>query len=244
MDESNTAEDAETPKVLQLKIELLGIKPEIWRRFLVEDSITFRRLHGVIQKVMEWENYHMYEFVVGDVRIEDEAKPELFRVDAMFSQSRRGQERKTLPAGKTLLGELLKQEGRNFGYVYDFGDNWRHSIKVEKILEKDASLKYPLCVAGERACPPEDCGSTFGYEELMEIRKNSKHPEYKERIVYWLGVEYDPERFDPAEVNDVLAGMRGGRKPGVWVRRKIGRNDPCPCGSGKKYKKCCLRINE
>lgn len=126
-------------KILQMKISLKGLKPLIWRRFLVEDSINFHKLHEVIQRVMGWVDYHLYEFRVDDVCIEAE-KGRAFAVDFIWGN--------------------LRPEVREtkYTYLYDFGDSWKHSIVVEKILEKDESKRYPVCIAGKRACPPEDCG--------------------------------------------------------------------------------------
>ncbi|MEA2053678.1 MAG: plasmid pRiA4b ORF-3 family protein [Candidatus Thermoplasmatota archaeon] len=188
-------------KILQLKIGLNGIKPAIWRRFLVEDSISFHELHGIIQIVMGWENYHLYEFEVDDTRIEASSKG--FFVDAVWIAFR-PKAKKTKPATKTRLNDFIKTEKQRFYYLYDFGDKWEHAIRVEKILEKDDSQKYPVCIAGKRACPPEDCGGVWGYQELMEIRKDKNHPEYEERIVEWLGEDFDPEHFDVDEINRLL----------------------------------------
>ena len=114
----------------------------------------------------------------------------------------------------TKINQLIKSEKQKFTYLYDFGDSWEHTIVVEKILEKDDSKKYPICLEGERACPPEDCGSVPGYYNLMKIRKNKKHPEYKELIVEWLGEDYDPELFIVDWAN---ARLHGKRPAPVWV---------------------------
>ncbi|RLG14923.1 MAG: plasmid pRiA4b ORF-3 family protein [Candidatus Nanohalarchaeota archaeon] len=237
--------------ILQLKITLNDIKPAIWRRFLVEDSIDFNKLHESIQKVMGWANYHLYEFEVDKTHIESDAKK--FTIDSMWLHSR--PERRSSPASKTKLSQLLKTEKQKFRYIYDFGDCWEHTIVVEKIMEKSNSQKCPVCISGKRACPPEDCGSIWGYGELMEIRKDKNHPEYKERIVEWLGEDYDPDMFDIREVNNALQNRMNKKSTDIFHVEtikpdlnkseqsssvKIGRNDPCPCGSGKKYKRCCL----
>lgn len=180
-------------KILQLKITLKDIEPKIWRRFFVSDFWTFDKLHRIIQNVMGWENYHLFEFKFGNKRIvppdegyleEDELDPKKIKIE-----------------------EYVNKEKQKFEYVYDFGDSWEHEIVVEKITEdkiEDAD-QYPKCIEGERACPPEDCGGSWGYEEMMEIRENKKHPRYKELILNWLGEDYDPEKFDLDEVNKKLA---------------------------------------
>ncbi len=174
-------------KILQIKISIKGIKPIIWRRFLVKDSITFHQFHKIIQKVMGWANYHLYAFEIGNLRIESE-------------ELAAGEYSDFEPSEKIRLSQVLSEKMK-LEYVYDFGDCWEHTIKVEKTLEIDPKLKYPVCLAGERACPPEDCGSVPGYYNLMEIRENKKHPEYEEMIVNWLGEDYNPKEFDVDTVN-------------------------------------------
>ena len=84
-------------------------------------------------------------------------------------------------------------------YTYDFGDDWVHKIKFEKILTREKNIDYPICIKGKRACPPEDCGGIWGYEDLLEIINNPKHEEYEE-MLEWLGGEFDPEHFDVKEI--------------------------------------------
>lgn len=237
------------PKILQLKITLNNIKPEIWRRFLVEDNINFHQLHKIIQTVMGWEDYHMYGFIFEDVSIIGQG--EGFCVDSVWLNFKiRG---KTLEGDRTKINNYSTKENMEFLYVYDLGDTWEHTIFVEKILERDKAQKYPLCIAGDRNCPPEDCGGVGGYEHLLEVKKNKNHKEYNELIVDWLGEDYESELFVLDWVNAKLHGKKP--KP-VWMwkretpkepvsietehKRKLGRNEPCHCDSGIKYKKCCL----
>jgi len=98
---------------------------------------------------------------------------------------------------------LLKKEKDSLIYEYDFGDSWEHKIILEKILPYDASLKVPSCIKGKRACPPEDCGGIWGYQNLVEIIKDPSHPEHEE-MLEWLGGEFDPEYFDMNETNRML----------------------------------------
>ena len=167
-------------KVLQLKITLEGITPKIWRRFLVKDNITFQKLHEIIQIVMGWGNYHLYSFYIGKERI---GLP-----DPNFDND-------LLNGKKIKLKDMLSLKLK-LGYVYDFGDNWEHAIVVEKVEDDKNAALIPVCLEGERAGPPEDCGSYPGYYQLMKIKKNKKHPEYKERIVGWLGEDWNFEYFN------------------------------------------------
>lgn len=143
-------------KILQLKISLKGSKPPIWRRVLVDDSISFHKLHRIIQIVMGWANYHLFEFDPGGLSI---GRPH----DDFDNEVQ--------DAKKIKVSEVLGAEGQNLIYTYDFGDSWDHAIVVEKILEKDYSQKYPICITGKRACPPEDCGGTRGYENFLEASR-------------------------------------------------------------------------
>ena len=229
--------EMEATHCLQMKIVLDGIEPEIWRRFVVEDCLSFHELHNVIQQVMGWENYHAYMFTVGRKLIEGVGDMG-FAVDTMWRSFKFGHT-KALPATKTNVGDMLDKEGMTFSYVYDWGDIWQHSVVVEKIMPKGEE-KYPVVLDGARACPPEDCGGVHGYRELLEIQKDKSHPLYQERIMRWLGGPFDPEHYDPIgrrtafeEKKQLVADER-------VKMRKLGRNEPCYCGSGKKYKKCCL----
>ncbi len=176
-------------KVLQIKIVLEGITPRIWRRFLVKNNISFHSLHKIVQMVMGWGDYHLYSFYVGKEEIGD-PNPNL--------------DREITNAKKTKLKDRLLAVKQKFGYVYDFGDDWEHSLVVEKMFDSEEVKEYPVCLAGERACPPEDCGSHPGYYELMWLKKNKKHPRYKEQIVEWLGEDHDFELFDLDGVNESL----------------------------------------
>ena len=176
----------------QIKLTLEGITPNIWRRFLVKGNITFQKLHEVIQTVMGWGNYHLYAFYVGKEQI---GPPNPY------------DDSEQLNSKKVRLNEKLSIK-QKVGYVYDFGDNWDHTLVVEKIVDNKEDGDVPICLAGERACPPEDCGSIPGYYELMKLKKNKKHREYKEKIVEWLGEDFDFELFDIDEVNKQLLKHR------------------------------------
>ena len=223
--------------IFQIKIELVGISPRIWRQFLVKDNITFEDLHEIIQIIMGWENYHMYEFCIGKEIIssgEEGFNPAEGVFKRLFNspefhkmlekkdlkkgsanmdvnklnkilEEERAKKSKPIFTMKTKLNELIKSKGQKFAYLYDFGDNWGHILTVEKILEE--SNYVPICLAGERACPPEDCGSVPGYYELQKIKKNKKHKYYKERIVEWLGEEFDFELFDIDQINKELKNI-------------------------------------
>ena len=97
------------------------------------------------------------------------------------------------------VGSVLK-EGMTLGYMYDFGDGWRHRLVVEKVSDPDSGTRYPVCLAGRRACPPENCGGPWGYQGLLEAISDPSHPEHDD-MLEWIGGSFDPEAFDPSEFN-------------------------------------------
>lgn len=178
------------PKIYQFKVTLRHIEPPIWRRFQVEDNMTFEDLHYVIQIVMGWEMSHLYAFNINKQTITDS--------DSLMEMGEDG-----LEAEETELNELIKKEKTTFRYTYDFGDDWQHELVLEKILAPDPAMTYPVCLEGARACPPEDCGGLPGYMEILETLKKPKSKAYKE-LMEWLDDEYDPELFDLETVNEEL----------------------------------------
>ncbi len=179
------------PKIYQFKVTLRYIEPPIWRRFQIEDYMTFEDLHGTLQIVMGWEMSHLYAFHVGKEMITD--------AESLLEMGERGRE-----ADETPINQLLKKQGDTCTYTYDFGDSWEHNLVLEKILPADPDLEYPVCLDGARACPPEDCGGIPGYLEILETLKKPKSKAYKE-LMEWLEDDFDPEAFDAAAVNEEIA---------------------------------------
>lgn len=105
------------------------------------------------------------------------------------------------------LSQLVDEGVTKFGYTYDFGDNWEHRVTVEKTLDADPTVKYPHCTAGKRACPPEDCGGPWGYDEFLVAIRDPKHEEHQ-HLLEWVGGRFDPEELDLNEVNRQLAVIR------------------------------------
>jgi len=108
---------------------------------------------------------------------------------------------------KMKLGELLLKPKTKFRYSYDFGDGWEHEVFIEDILEADAKTRYPICLAGKRACPPEDCSGIFGYADFLEAIRDPEHEQHKE-MLDWIGGGFNPELFDLDDVNQSLKSMR------------------------------------
>ena len=174
-------------KWYQLKISLNNIKPPIWRRVIVDSNITLPNLHKIIQTVMGWTNSHLHQFV---------------KDDKYYSAPDKESFMEYIDYRKIKLNQILTKEKQNFIYEYDFGDGWEHKIILEKILDT-YNQKKPICIEGERNCPPEDCGGAFGYEDLLKIISDPNNDGYEE-MNEWLGSEFDPEYFDLKVVNELL----------------------------------------
>ncbi|MGH3397636.1 MAG: plasmid pRiA4b ORF-3 family protein [Streptosporangiaceae bacterium] len=175
----------------QLKITLRGVsKPPVWRRVLVPAGITLGDLHDVIQIAMGWDNYHLHVFSVG---LQEYGPP--------------GNELGHANEDRVRLLQLLAGPGDRLRYTYDFGDDWEHDIVLEEARPLVPGEAYPSCVAGKGACPPEDCGGTWGYAELKEVLANPAHEDHLDRLE-WLGLDtgedFDPREFSAADVNPRL----------------------------------------
>lgn len=182
--ENNIKDQNKAKNVYQFKITLSEIKPQIWRRIIVPGDYSFWDLHVAIQDVMGWTDTHLHEFIIKfpggilkiSIGIPDKDYPE--------------GEQEILPGWKYKIKKFFTLENNKADYIYDFGDYWQHKVQLEKIIPAEKGIVYPICIAGKRACPPEDCGGSFGYEEIVDGTS-----EFQEAYS-----DYDPEYFDPDEI--------------------------------------------
>lgn len=185
-------------KTLRIKIVLVESDPIIWRMFAITDDYRMDRFHQVLQIVMGWNNSHLHEF---------KAKG---RDIGMIDETYFGDFPDVEDETKIYLRDLNLQKSNTFSYLYDFGDNWEHKLFVEEI--SDSELRYPQCMAGQGACPPDDCGGVWGYTELLEVLKDKSHPEYEEYIA-WLPTGFRPDSFPLEATNKELKAF------GAWHRK-------------------------
>jgi hypothetical protein len=176
-------DSAKADPIYQFKITLVGSDPPIWRRIHVEDG-TLEELHQHIQAAMGWQDDHMHEF-----RIVGELYRNLEMCEDFDSDS--------LDANLTTFSSLLAPNRRRlrFTYVYDFGDDWTHEILFEGCVAREPRVKYPRCVEGEMACPPEDVGGIWGYYALLDRSDDDLDEDGT-----WRG-PIDPEKFDPKKAS-------------------------------------------
>jgi hypothetical protein len=177
-------------KIYQIRVTLKYSRPPIWRRIQVAGETTLHELHNILQRVMGWDDSHLHQFTIGDRTYGG-------------SDYESGSAPKRRASGNLSLGEVVRHEKSKFIYEYDFGDSWRHVLLVEKILPPEEGVRYPRCLAGRRACPPEDSGGVYGYYEKLEALRDPEHPEHKD-IVDWMGEDFDPEAFDLEDINSRL----------------------------------------
>jgi hypothetical protein len=175
--------------IYQIKVTLNDSKPPIWRRFLVPDSISLHQLHTILQIVMGWTNSHLHQFIIDG---EYYGEPE---EEDGYSEELKNEKR-------FRLNQFVTRKGFKFIYEYDFGDSWEHTVLVEAILPIEKGKQDPVCLEGKRACPLEDIGGVWGYDDFLKALSDPKHPEHDD-MVEELGEDFDPEFFDIEDVNSV-----------------------------------------
>lgn len=176
--------------VLQIRITLRDVdEPPVWRQVLIPAAYPLARVHRVIQAAMGWENYHLHAFQIGKTTYGPDPEGELGQADET----------------KARLADVARV-GTRIGYEYDFGDGWEHELVVEARAVAEAGKIYPACIAGQGACPPEDSGGAYGFEQLKELLAGPPSAE-RDEIQEWTGGDYDPARFDLAAANAAVAAV-------------------------------------
>ena len=212
--------------IYQIRITLKDTKPPIWRRVAVGSEITLGQLHDVIQIVMGWTDSHLHQFSLRNKALKP-SPDEIARwvrentMDERFLDSIGGQRffvPKVTPWGEPtdmegedeaaiILGEVCPKVKNKIIYEYDFGDDWEHVVEVQKITEPEPGVEYPVCLAGKKACPSEDCGGVWGYSEMLEAITDSDNDQHED-MLEWVGDGFDPDAFDLEEVNMTLTDWR------------------------------------
>ena len=184
---------------VELKIKLMDMPVPVWRQMLVDSAITFHCLHECIQAAFGWEDCHLYCFPVGDSLIQSFMEDDITDLP-------HGTE--TVDSMSIRLRDIMTGKGWFILYNYDFGDGWRHQVKVVKVHEGRSPLHRPELLRGKGACPPEDCGGSFGYIELIDALNDPQHPEHG-RMVEFMGVSHlDPSEFDLKDAQSRLRSAR------------------------------------
>lgn len=182
--------------IFQFKTTLKHTDPKIWRQIQVPGNYTFWDLHVAIQDAMGWTDTHLHAFIIpthpGEAPVEIGIPEEDFPDDNLL-------------AGWDIpLSKYVHSAGYSFGYDYDFGDDWSHDVVLEAVLNAEKGKKYPVCLDGAGACPPEDCGGPFGYRDLLQAfsdpsARDIQDP-FLDEALEQLDKDFDPDRFDPGSV--------------------------------------------
>lgn len=194
----SAAAESSDDRVVTLKVTLRGTEPPVWRMLEVPSSLTLDRLHEVLVTAMGWFDYHLHAFEIDGRRYGE--PDDSFEFDD------------TLPEREIVLADLVGVAVERFTYEYDFGDGWQHDIIIESLSEPISGVDYPRCTAGERACPPEDCGGISGFAEFVEAMADSRHPEHRE-LRAWYGGEFDPAAFSVEKTSSLLHILWTGEVP-------------------------------
>ena len=173
----------------ELKVALKEIEPPIWRVLQVPPRTNLLKLHRILQCAMGWTNSHLH----------------LFEVDGkLYGEPNTESDFEILDSHKMTLEKIFTQGRTSFVYEYDLGDSWRHEVKLLGMVDGE---EKPGCTAGARACPPEDCGGTTGYYELLVALSDPDHEEH-DTMLEWVGGKFDPNTFDVVAVDRALKRLR------------------------------------
>ena len=170
---------------------LQGTPFPIWRRIQVPENYSFWDLSVAIQNAMGWGGGHLHDFEI--------INPEYGEEEHIGMPDPNFDEFNTKPGHKTKISDYFIHKNTTALYVYDFGDDWRHTILYEGKFSREQGQSYPVCLAGKNACPPEDVGGIWGYEDFLKIISDPNHEEH-ESMLEWIGQEFNPHTFEPRDV--------------------------------------------
>ncbi|CAN5576769.1 plasmid pRiA4b ORF-3 family protein [soil metagenome] len=174
------------PTVHVLRVSLRDVEPVVWRQVVVKSDTPLPKLARTLEQVMGWDGYHLHMFDVAGILF---GEPDEDTDDVINEKA-------------ATVKHVLPQVQSALRWDYDFGDGWEHDVVVDAIESPADRKQYPVCLDGDRGCPPEDCGGVPGYQSLLAVLADSAHPEYEE-LAAWA-----PDGFDPAEFDLVAANRR------------------------------------
>ena len=192
------------PCLITLRIELVGTTPLVWRRITLDGRSSFANLHHVIQAAMGWHDAHLHQFRINN-RYIGVPDPESDAPEWHSEDER-----------KVFLNRVLTDDAV-FTYLYDFGDGWEHRLLVEEYDDSD-DLRFgdgdAWVDAGERACPPEDCGGVGGFQDFLEKLEDEPYSDESKELREWAGLDYDPAGFDRQAANAAIKRLLWNR----WLK--------------------------
>ncbi len=187
-------------KIITLYVQIEDINPPVWRRIVVDGNITLRLLHHIFQAAFGWTDSHLHEFAF------DDASYQMLDNENVLDFMGEMGDTPVFDDRKARLQKLVRI-GQQFLYLYDFGDGWRHIVRVEAIETQAEPIYSATILDGQRAGPPDDVGGPGGYAAFLDTI--GKHHDSDEGIEYleWVGGEFNPEAFDQRITNNTLARL-------------------------------------
>ena len=182
---------APAQSVFRVRITLDDVVPTVWRRLLIPGSGRLPTLHHIFQAAMGWTDSHLHAFTIGD---------QLYGMHSDDYPEDEIDEKQV-----TVLRAIGSH--RRFSYEYDFGDSCAHEVVVEELTKSSPGLKFAVCLDGQDACPPEDCGGAGGYAELLDVVADPDHDDH-DHFLEWVGGSFDPTGFDLVGTNVALQQLR------------------------------------
>ena len=201
----------------RVRVDLTWTKPPLWRRFELASDLFLDDLHEVLQVAFGWTDSHLHRFGCGGTQFYS-YKSEHYLSPYDVEEGEVG-----VPEEQVRLDEVLVDVGDKLFYLYDFGDDWHHTIKLESVLPRDESAPRAVCTTGRREGPAEDCGGVYGYE-LLAAGTDPAHPHHADVAAEFASV-YGEDGFDPADfaptpfdrddINELLAEIAPSATPGA-----------------------------
>ena len=175
----------------EIKVELKGIEPPVWRTLQVPSRTSLLKLHRILQRAMGWTNSHLHRFEIDGKH---------------YGEPGTEWDMEVLDSRKMNLEKIFFNGTKSFVYEYDLGDGWKHDVTIMGTVEVEGKEQV-ACTAGARACPPEDCGGVGGYYQLLVAISDPDHEEH-DTMLEWVGGKFDPNAFDISAADRDLKHMK------------------------------------
>lgn len=189
--------------ILQLKVTLVAVEPQVWRRIHIEAASSLLDLHVALQAAMGWRELHLHQFEIGKERY---GNPDLMDDPSVIDE-------RTAPLFQAF------EAGASLLYEYDFGDSWEHRVELEELVPRQPRLRYPRGIDGARACPPEDCGGSHAYMDFLSAIANPSDERHQE-LLDWAGGRFNPGAFNLKDVSGRISNYCFPKRNETGVKKK------------------------
>jgi hypothetical protein len=169
----------------RVRVDIDDASPPIWRRLDLRSDLPLDVAHQVLQVAFGWTDSHLHRFSLGGGPFDHHSQLFLCPYDAENDDWDDGSD--GVPAADVRLDEALQDPGDVLRYVYDYGDFWELTLRLEEVMPTSGDSPTAIVVDGRRAAPPEDCGGITDGESLSEVLD-------------------DPARFELEQINQALRG--------------------------------------